>query len=131
MTLLVWEFYGYIKAHAKCSCCGAREKITFHHVDPREKKITMHDAARSGCIHGLISEFRKVIPLCETCHCAVHAGKINGWLKGHFNNGVPSQDWKARDHMPYIEKFFPGLSRSIENPRQIVTRGGGISLNHL
>ena len=115
MTLLAWDFYKAVKEASSCAICSAREHLTFHHVEPSRKRDTVYNLARWGTLDAVSIEMNKCVVLCETCHCAVHSGRINGWLKGKFKNGQPSQGWKAREHMPILTKFF-GQAIHIQPP---------------
>lgn len=119
MSNLAFEFYRAVKSKCQCIICSTSDGITFHHIDPTKKKNSVSSLARYGTLTELVAEINKCLPLCVDCHKKAHTGHHNGWLKGHFNNGVPSQDWKAVAHMPML---------TLENGEYIITKRAIIGL---
>lgn len=115
MSILAYEFYKAVKSQCQCLICSTRSDLTFHHVNPALKRETVSNIARYGTVDDLTKEINKCVPLCVDCHRKVHTGYHNGWLKGKFNNGLPSQDWKAREHMPLLKTtlLFSGMYTKI------------------
>jgi hypothetical protein len=55
-----------------CIICGSNSKICFHH--PHEKKIKIGNLKVQALESG-ISELKKTVPLCASCHAKLHAAK--------------------------------------------------------
>lgn len=63
----------------KCGVCGydrCISNLTFHHLDPNEKEVTIAAAITSRSLDYLKKEADKCILLCCRCHGEVHEGLI-------------------------------------------------------
>jgi transposase-like protein len=70
-TILVEE------AGGKCVLCGYDRNVRaleFHHVDPREKRLTLSANGVTLSLDALRAEARKCVLLCSNCHAEVEDG---------------------------------------------------------
>jgi hypothetical protein len=76
------------EAGGACAVCGYNRCISalsFHHVNPREKRFGV---ARGGVTLGIArmrEEARKCVLLCANCHAEVEAGLISATLFRQFD----------------------------------------------
>ncbi|HKJ87460.1 MAG TPA: hypothetical protein VKA48_03040, partial [Gammaproteobacteria bacterium] len=66
----------YTRSHlgAECCVCGSSDSIQMHHV----RHVRKMGSAPKGFHRMMANINRKQVPLCKTCHSAVHAGKYDG-----------------------------------------------------
>lgn len=72
------------KAQQKCLICFETDDccLELHHLDPREKDVTISNVVRSWSWNRLQKEIQKCTILCSNCHKKVHANKIKLELTG-------------------------------------------------
>jgi len=58
----------------KCSKCGSKEKLEFHHVDRSTKKVDIGKIL-SHDIDKVVTEIAKCVLLCSSCHHKEHIAK--------------------------------------------------------
>jgi hypothetical protein len=65
-----------VKAGGKCSACGYSENLaalTFHHMDPKEKKFKLDLRSLSNrTLQSAFSELSKCVLVCSNCHAELH-----------------------------------------------------------
>lgn len=108
---LTYEFYRAVKSSTSCVMdgCGTRQNLTFHHVEPANKKHNIASIARVGTVDELLKELKKCVPLCENHHREVHMGRRKGWLKGKFDTGEYTNQTNEADRYLPFKPFFTGL----------------------
>jgi hypothetical protein len=68
-----YKHVGDIKRKGHCLLCLTKEKLTFHHRQPKKKKNDIQRLASQGLSIGNIDkEIAKCDLLCEECHREVH-----------------------------------------------------------
>ncbi len=64
------------KSNLKCEKCQMDNPacLTFHHINPKEKEITLARAAHNGwSIKRMLKEIQKCQVLCSNCHMILHS----------------------------------------------------------
>lgn len=68
-----YKFIGNIKDKSECLICFDKQKLTFHHRDPKKKKNNVQRLASMGLsLSAIKAEIEKCDLLCEECHRLVH-----------------------------------------------------------
>ena len=60
----------YLKVH-ECVCCGAKENLTFHHVNPEDKSFNIGSKNQMS-VTDFFKEAEKCVILCDDCHKKYH-----------------------------------------------------------
>lgn len=58
----------------KCNYNKCKQAIDYHHVDYKNKKITIANSISYSSVKKIIEEIYKCIPFCSNCHREYHAG---------------------------------------------------------
>ena len=64
----------------KCEACGydkCMASLTFHHINPSEKKFNISDKGHKYGWESMKLELLKTIMLCSNCHTEHHEGMLN------------------------------------------------------
>lgn len=105
MSELSILFYKTVKHNSACMICGTNNNLQFHHVEPADKISEVHKIAKNNDLATTIAEMNKCLPICDSDHRGIHKGLRRGWLKGHFDNGKPSNALFALPYLPYLPWF--------------------------
>lgn len=95
-------FYWAIKSSARCvvSGCGKKKRLEYHHVYKESKITTIYNVGNYGTAEDLVIELKKCIPVCRSCHRAIHRGRLKGYFVGLLDNGKEASDAsRASKHM--------------------------------
>ena len=65
------EYYDMVKSHSSCMCCGSKDRIQFHHVNPNSKRFEVSQGVNYS-LESLKQEMRKCWVMCEGCHLKLH-----------------------------------------------------------
>lgn len=92
MSIPKWLFdkpKGYIKHKCGCAICGKKNKkqLTFHHLEPVNKKFNISDISNMGIEDNLDmreKELKKCIVVCKTCH-STYFHPTYSYLRKHNN----------------------------------------------
>lgn len=67
-----------------CACCGAREDLCLHHIDPATKICGCGNTTFMANFQRWVREVEKCVVLCRGCHTALHAAlRRNHVCLGH------------------------------------------------
>ena len=61
----------YLDQHP-CKACGAKDNLTFHHIDPNDKRMTVSKLTSYNSIIAIQNEIDKCEVLCRHCHDIKH-----------------------------------------------------------
>lgn len=71
--VILRQYVYNIKSRCTCKICGTSEKLTFHHINPNEKKYKICRLIEIRCgKNALRAELNKCVTLCEKCHSKIH-----------------------------------------------------------
>lgn len=76
----IYEYITGIKSRNSCVVCEEKTPccLSFHHLDPAEKRFDIAQAARlKPSLDILKEEISKCVLLCHNCHSKLHAGIIS------------------------------------------------------
>ena len=73
-----YKYIKQVKEEGKCLLCLIKDKLTFHHREPKKKKKEVQRIASMGLsLRRLKSEIENCDLLCEDCHRMVHLDRSN------------------------------------------------------
>lgn len=80
-----------------CVICGTKNKLTFHHKNPAEKRFLISKAytSRAFSLNKVEKELEKCICICDECHRVIHGEKAIKKVK----------------HIKQYEQYFCPLSQ--------------------
>ena len=91
----------------QCAVCGYNkciQALQFHHLDPKEKDVTISSVG-TWAWHRVAAELDKCVLLCCRCHTEVHAGVLA--LERNFTGILPAET-RITCQTPSILSFFEG-----------------------
>jgi hypothetical protein len=74
MEILKWRINTQINLFDSCLICGVEEGIQMHHV----KHLRKEGQKSSGFLAIMSQLNRKQVPVCQSCHDNIHAGRYDG-----------------------------------------------------
>ena len=108
----------------KCTRCGSTKNLEFHHINPKEKDITLSRSIYSW--ERTKNELKKCICVCANCHREIHSKewniKKNELLRIHNNSVKYGKD--IDDKIVYMKdvenKSFYQISKELNIHRDTI-----------
>lgn len=69
------QYVKEIKLNGKCTICGTKENLEFHHRNPKTKISEISTLIHKGSWKQLKAEIKKCDLVCTTCHRRIHMPK--------------------------------------------------------
>lgn len=93
-----WNFIKTWMVSNACSCGENRiKKLTFHHINPDEKKRSIYNMSGYSR-HKILDELLRGVVKCKNCHTIIHNGTPEGHEQKLINKYIKSRPNKRHKH---------------------------------